>query len=242
MITNGDDCYWINLHGLGRTVTTSRVFLSILEEFSSQLQTAQRYPTNYCIESFEGKVWLKMWPRLRKKIVISGWTSYFPPLVMTDLTGSGQLFKNSSLFHPRGGPWTHHPWGRCGPGAHWQGRRCPPAESESTTATTTPAAVVDLGKRRPGRSSSILTLGCRFQSVRGGWRWRGGRTSSITRRGTTPSPSAVGSKTHLSSLSTWQQRRDTPAVLNYHQKLQIDHLVTVLNTLTWQMRPWFSSS
>lgn len=191
-------------------------FLSILEEFSSQLQTAQRYPTNYCIESFERKVWLKMWPRLRKNC--HQWLDKLLSAVSHDgldwqWTTLQKLFPLPSSWRAMNAPSLRG----CGPGAHWQGRRCPPAESESTTATTTPAAVVDLRKRRPGRSSSILTLGCRFQSVRGGWRWRGGRTSSITRRGTTPSPSAVGSKTHLSSLSTWQQRRDTPAVLNYHQ-------------------------
>lgn len=166
-------------------------FLSILEEFSSQLQTAQQWTT---LPS--------SWRAMNAPSLGGVWT--WCPLTGAAVSTSGI---------------------RIDDGDDDSGSSGRPEEEETRTKQL--------------HSHPRLSV---FQSVRGGWRWRGGRTSSITRRGTTPSPSAVGSKTHLSSLSTWQQRRDTPAVLNYHQKLQIDHLATVLNTLTWQMRPWFPSS
>lgn len=153
MITNCDDCYWeINLHGLGRTVTTSRGVLSSLEEFSSQLQTAQRYPTNYWIESFERKVWLKIWPCLWKNC--HQWLNKLLSAVSHDgLTGGGRrrgqkLFPLPSSWQamnaPSLGVWTWCPL--TGAAVSTSGIRINDDDSGSSGRPE---------ERRPGRSSSI---------------------------------------------------------------------------------------
>lgn len=100
--------------------------------------------------------------------------------------------------------------GGCGPDPRWQGRRCPLAESESTTTTTTPAAADNLG-RRSGSVQPRLSV-----SAHAGRMEVERRTDKFDYSERNDAKSVSG-RLENAPFSTWQQRRDTPASLNYHQ-------------------------